>query len=36
MDEVVDIMQANVGKVLERGERLEDLQYKSGQYFDFS
>lgn len=29
VDEVVDIMQTNVGKVLERGERLEDLQYKS-------
>ena len=30
MHEVVDIMQANIGKVMERGERLEDLQSKSG------
>lgn len=30
VDEVVDMMQTNIGRVLERGERLEDLQDKSG------
>lgn len=30
VDEVVDIMQSNIGKVMERGDRLEDLQDKSG------
>jgi hypothetical protein len=30
VDEVVDIMQSNIGKVMERGEKLEDLQDKSG------
>ena len=31
VDEVVDIMQSNIGRVMERGERLEDLQDKSGE-----
>ena len=30
MDEVVDVMKANVSRVVERGDRLEDLQDKSG------
>ena len=30
VDDVVDVMKSNVGKVLERGEKLEDLQDKSG------
>ena len=30
MDEVIDVMQDNIGKVMDRGERLEDLQDKSG------
>ena len=30
VDDVVDIMKSNVNKVLERGDRLEDLQDKSG------
>jgi Synaptobrevin len=30
VDEVVDIMQTNIGKVMDRGEKLEDLQDKSG------
>jgi hypothetical protein len=30
VDEVIDVMKDNVGKVLERGDRLEDLQDKSG------
>ncbi|XP_041368700.1 vesicle-associated membrane protein 4-like [Gigantopelta aegis] len=29
VDDVVDVMKSNVGKVLERGEKLEDLQDKS-------
>ncbi|XP_074654382.1 vesicle-associated membrane protein 4-like [Tubulanus polymorphus] len=29
VDEVVDVMQDNIGKVLDRGDRLEDLQDKS-------
>lgn len=29
VDEVIDVMKDNVGKVLERGDRLEDLQDKS-------
>ncbi|KAH9524955.1 Vesicle-associated membrane protein 4 [Bulinus truncatus] len=29
VDEVVDIMKSNVSKVIERGDRLEDLQDKS-------
>ncbi|CAL1537815.1 unnamed protein product [Lymnaea stagnalis] len=29
VDEVVDIMKSNVNKVIERGDRLEDLQDKS-------
>ncbi|XP_038063677.1 vesicle-associated membrane protein 4-like [Patiria miniata] len=29
VEEVVDIMHDNIGKVLDRGERLEDLQEKS-------
>jgi len=31
VDEVVDIMQSNIGRVMERGERLEDLHEKSGE-----
>ena len=31
VDEVVDVMQNNIGRVMERGERLEDLQDKSGE-----
>lgn len=30
MDEVIDVMQENITKVIERGERLDDLQDKSG------
>lgn len=30
MDEVIDVMQENISKVIERGERLDDLQDKSG------
>ena len=30
VDEVVDIMQTNIGRVMERGDQLEDLQDKSG------
>ena len=30
VDEVVDVMQSNIGKVMDRGDRLEDLQDKSG------
>jgi vesicle-associated membrane protein 4 len=29
VDEVVDIMQSNIGKVMDRGEKLEDLHDKS-------
>ncbi|CAL8270249.1 unnamed protein product [Arctogadus glacialis] len=29
VDEVIDVMQENISKVIERGERLEDLQDKS-------
>jgi len=32
VDEVVDIMQNNIGHVMERGERLEDLHDKSGEW----
>jgi len=32
VDEVVDVMQNNIGRVMERGERLEDLQDKSGEW----
>ena len=32
VDEVVDIMKDNVEKVLDRGEKLDDLQEKSGRY----
>jgi len=31
VDEVVDIMQSNIGRVMDRGERLEDLHDKSGE-----
>jgi len=31
VDEVIDIMQNNIGRVMERGERLEDLHNKSGE-----
>ena len=30
VDDVVDVMKSNVSKVIERGDRLEDLQDKSG------
>lgn len=30
VDEVVDVMQNNIGRVMERGERMEDLRDKSG------
>ena len=30
MDEVVDVMQDNIGRVMDRGDKLEDLQDKSG------
>ncbi|XP_056234249.1 vesicle-associated membrane protein 4 isoform X2 [Seriola aureovittata] len=30
VDEVIDVMQENISKVIERGERLDDLQDKSG------
>lgn len=42
VDEVIDVMQENISKVIERGERLDDLQDKSGEShkdsvcFDFS
>ncbi|KAK6308929.1 hypothetical protein J4Q44_G00203920 [Coregonus suidteri] len=29
VDEVIDVMQENISKVIDRGERLEDLQDKS-------
>lgn len=32
MDEVIDVMQENISKVIERGERLDDLQDKSGEW----
>ena len=31
VDEVIDVMQENISKVIDRGERLEDLQDKSGE-----
>lgn len=31
VDEVIDVMQENISKVIERGERLDDLQDKSGE-----
>ena len=31
MDEVIDVIKDNVDKVLDRGEKLEDLQEKSGE-----
>lgn len=31
VDEVIDVMQENISKVIERGDRLEDLQDKSGE-----
>lgn len=33
VDEVIDVMQENISKVIERGERLEDLQDKSGESY---
>jgi vesicle-associated membrane protein 4 len=32
VEEVVDVMKDNVTKVIERGDRLEDLQDKSGRF----
>ena len=34
--EVVDVMRDNIGKVMERGDRLEDLQDKSGESLSMS
>lgn len=31
VDEVIDVMQENISKVIERGEHLDDLQDKSGE-----
>nr|XP_015211956.1 PREDICTED: vesicle-associated membrane protein 4 [Lepisosteus oculatus] len=31
VDEVIDVMQENITKVIERGERLDELQDKSGE-----
>lgn len=36
VDEVIDVMQENISKVIERGERLEDLQDKSGEMYNRS
>ena len=36
VDEVVDIMQDNIGRVMERGDRLDDLADKSGQFISCS
>lgn len=36
VDEVIDVMQENISKVIERGERLEDLQDKSGETYKLS
>lgn len=33
VDEVIDVMQENISKVIERGERLDDLQDKSGESY---
>lgn len=30
VDEVIDVMQENITRVIERGERLDELQDKSG------
>ena len=30
VSEVINVMQDNIGKVLDRGDKLEDLQDKSG------
>ena len=32
VEEVIDVMQDNIGKVMDRGQRLEDLQDKSGMW----
>ena len=34
MDEVIDVMQGNITKVIERGERLDELQFKSESLLD--
>ena len=34
MDEVIDVMQENITKVIERGERLDELQDKSESLLD--
>ncbi|NXP58253.1 VAMP4 protein, partial [Chloropsis cyanopogon] len=34
VDEVIDVMQENITKVIERGERLDDLQDKSDSLSD--
>lgn len=35
VDEVVGIMQENIDKVMQRGERLDDLRGKTGKVFFF-
>ncbi len=29
---VIDVMKTNIGKVMQRGEKLEDLEEKSGEF----
>lgn len=36
VDEVVNIMQDNIDKVMQRGERLDDLRGKTGMYITHS
>ena len=35
VDEVVGIMQDNIQKVMDRGERLDTLQVKTGKLYNF-
>ena len=35
VDEVIDVMQDNIGRVMERGDRLDDLADKSGTDLEF-
>ena len=30
MNEVIDVMKANIGKALDRGDKLEDIEARSG------
>ena len=32
VSDVMDVMRDNIGKVLQRGEKLDDLEEKSGMY----